>query len=146
MAGMSQQEFSLVSKAEPTMYVQAACFWVKHHPDKFRSLMHLCHREVDAGNPSVQRGDVFNMARKAGMTVSEANELKRDNNLWPALSRYMVMLRPRLAKCLNFRKAGCDEVDMVAEWHGIVNAGTTFLANDWKEAKRLVEIKDVAAR
>lgn len=143
---MSQTSMEMVVKTDPLVYVQEACWWVKRHPGYFKGLMRLCHEAVDAGNPCVQRGDVFNLARKAGMTVSEARELKRDNNMWPVLARYMVMLRPRFARCLNFRKAGCDDVDMIAEWRAIVNAGTVFLAKDWKEAKHAVDIGDVTAR
>ena len=143
---MSQTSLGMVQRNDPIIYVQDACYWVKHNPDKFKRLMHLCHREVDAGNPRVGRGDIFKLSCDAGFTITESMELKRNNNLWPTLARFMVMLRPRLAKCLHFRKAGCDDLDMIAEWHSIVNSRTEFLAKDWKEAKHLCEIGDVSAQ
>ena len=77
-----------------------------------------------------------NLAREAGFTITECRELKRDNNKWPTLARYMVMLRPRLAKCLHFRESGIerDGIDLIAEWHAIVNPMTFFYADDWKDA------------
>lgn len=134
-----------MTKADPLVYVQEACFWIKGHPEEFKRLMRLMHREVNRGNPSIQRGDVYKLAREAGFRVSEIDKLKRDNNIYAPLARYMVMLRPRLAKSIRFREAGADGVDMVAEWHSIVNAGTTFLANSRKEAQKLVELDDARA-
>ncbi len=64
-----------VVKAEPVTYVREACVWVRNHPDKFKRLMHLCHREVDRGNPSIQRGDIYNLARRAGFDISECDEV-----------------------------------------------------------------------
>lgn len=36
-----------------------------------------------------------------------------------------------------------DQAERV--WRENVNAGTTFLASSWQEAKRLVEVKDASA-
>ena len=63
-----QTSVDMVQRNDPIVYVQDACYWVKHNPDKFKRLMHLCHREVDAGNPRVTRGDIYNLAREAGLT------------------------------------------------------------------------------
>ena len=125
---------------------EEVCCWIKGNRRNLNTLMHLVHIEVDGGNPCVQRGDVFSLARKAGMSISEANELKRDNNLWPGVSRYMVMLRPRLARSINFRKSKLDKVDLVEIWHDNVDAGTIFFAKDRFEAKRLCDIGDVTAQ
>lgn len=142
-----QTSVDMVQRNDPIVYVQDACYWVKHNPDKFKRLMHLCHREVDAGNPRVTRGDIYNLAREAGFTITECRELKRDNNKWPTLARYMVMLRPRLAKCLHFRESGIerDGIDLAAEWHAIVNPATFFYADDWKDAKAKCMSGDVTA-
>ena len=56
---------NVVLKTPPIVYVQQTCWWVKKNPQYFKRIMHLLHEEVDAGNPCVQRGDVFNLARKA---------------------------------------------------------------------------------
>ena len=59
----------------------------------------------------------------------------------------MVMLRPRLAKCLHFRESGIerDGIDLIAEWHAIVNPMTFFYADDWKDAKAKCMRGDVTA-
>lgn len=125
---------------------EEVCCWVKQHRGHFRTIMHLIHREVSDGNPCVQRGDIYKLARDAGMSISDAKELKRDHNLWPGISRYMVMLRPRLARSINFRKSKLDKVDLVGIWHDNVDAGTVFFAKDRFEAKRLCDIEDVTAQ
>ena len=55
------------------------------------------------------------------------------------------MLRPKLARCINFRKSDVDDVDLVERWHELVNPQTTFLAESWREAKKAVELEDVSA-
>lgn len=125
--------------------VEYGCTWIKENKASFHKIMHLIHVEVDNGNPCVQQGDILALAKERGIDIGEYPGIKRDRNLWPIITRYAVMLRPKLAKSLHFRKSKADKVDMVAEWHRTVNAGTYFLAMDWKEAKHLVEIGDVAA-
>lgn len=138
-------EYRMTLAEEPEAYVREACRWVRKHPDRFKRLMRIVHREVDRGNPNVQRGDVYKLARDTGFEVSECDELRRDHNLWAVLARYMVMLRPRLARSISFRRAGCDEVDLEAVWREEVNAGTTFLAASWQAAKRACEDGCVSA-
>lgn len=134
-----------VNVADAEVYVRSACRWIKRNPEKFKRLMHLTHQQVDKGASSVQRGDIYNLAKRAGFSVTDCEELKRNNNLWAPLARYMVMLRPRLARVLYFRDAGCDHVDMDAIWREEVNQGTTFLAPNWQAAKRACEEGCVSA-
>lgn len=124
---------------------QYGCGWIKDNKAAFNKIMHIIHLEVDSGNPSVQQGDIVKLARDHGIDIGEYPGIKRDRSLWPVITRYAVMLRPKLAKSLHFRKSKLDSVDMVAIWHEHVSAGTFFFASDWKEAKHLVEIEDVSA-
>ena len=128
-----------------TDLVEYGCCWIKDNYPSFLKLMHLVHIEVDKGNPCVQQGDILNLAREAGIDIGEYPGIRRDRTLWPVLTRYMVMLRPKLAKALRFRPSKVDKTDMADAWHRIVNGGTFFLAENWEEAKRLCEIGDVAA-
>ena len=134
-----------INVADSETYVRKACRWVNKNPQLFKRIMYLCHKEVDKGNPCIQRGQIYKLAQDAGFSITECQEIRRDHNLWAILARYMVMLRPRLAKSLNFRNAGCDHVDMVSIWHEEVNAGTTFLAENWKAAKRACDLGCVSA-
>lgn len=130
---------------------ERVCCWVKSNPAAFRAVMAMAHREVDSGNPRLTRDDAYAMLR--GMRVRMADgdgepaeiELVRNHNFWACLSRYMVMLRPRLARVLRFRRSMFDQVDLQEVWRENVNAGTTFLAESWQEAARLVETGDVSA-
>ena len=127
-----------LSDAERRIY--DAAYWVRDHGSAFKALMAFMHRQVDAGNPCTTRDDVLAYAREAHLGMSLSDDLKRDHNLYAALTRYMVMLRPRLARTIRFRKSRMDDYDMAAIWHEVVNAGTFFLARDRMEAQRLMEI------
>jgi hypothetical protein len=130
----------------PEDRVADACLWVRDNGTTFKRLMRIAHEQVDSGNPCLRRGDVARIATEMGFSVSNVDELRFDNNLWAVLTRLMVMLRPRLARCLHFRKADVDMVDIQAEWRRTVNANTTFLASSWQDAKRLCELGDASAR
>lgn len=127
---------------------QFVCCWIKDHYDAFVSLMSIVHREVDAGNPNVQQGDVMILARKAGISVTLTNQFRRDRNLWPGITRYMVMLSPRLSRALGFResKLDGDDVDMIGTWYEIVKTYPLFYASSWREARELVEMDDITAQ
>lgn len=124
--------------------VEYGCCWIRDHPKTSRRLMHLVHMQVDSGRV-MQRGNVYTLAMQSGMSVSGVDELRRDHNLWSVLARYMVMLRPRLARALSFRRSPIDDIDMVGRWHEIVNPSTLFLADSWRDAKKAVEAEDVSA-
>ena len=146
-APAGQTSLSMVAKTDPAVYVQEACWWVRRNPEGFRRLMALLHRQVDRGNPRSQRSMVYLYDEREGIAIEsgELDGIVRDHNLWAVLARYMVMLRPRLARTLHFKRAGADDVDLVGEWHSIVDSRTEFYAKDWKEAERLVEIGDASA-
>ncbi len=125
--------------------VESTCYWVKDHKTHFKTIMSLVHEQVDEGNPRVMEGDIALLARDRGIEWSYIEEIKRDHNMWAVMTRYMVMLRPRLARTLCFRKSKVDGFDMIDAWHRIVNPTTTFLASSWQEAKEMVKNDDVAA-
>ena len=129
----------------PDARVEMGCCWIRDNWRTFKLFISIAHRQVDLGNPCLKRGDVYLLAMQAGMDVTLCRELRRDNNLWSVVARYMVMLQPRLARTLNLRDADVDTVDLVRVWHRVVSSETVFYANDWREAKRLCEIEDVTA-
>ena len=118
---------------------ESACLWVKEHPRQFKTIMRLIHEQVDDGNPCVQEGDIAMLARSSGIGWSEIKELKRDHNLWAVLTRYMVMMRPRLARALHFRHSKVDDLDLQRIWWDTVPNQTNFLAENWQEAKKMCE-------
>lgn len=137
----------------PTERVYRVCEWLDERDakgkranyEKFRGIMRMCHRAVDDGR-TVQRGFAYYMALELGWTITEAEDMfKRDNDFWSVLTRYMVMLSPRLARCIDFNTAPIDDVPMQDIWHEIVNPNTVFFAESWKEAKQAVKLGDVTA-
>lgn len=137
-----QLHFGL-SEAERTAY--DVCAWVKGNRDSYKRMLRLFHEQVDSGNPRTRRDDVVSFARDMGLPVSVVDDLKHDHNLFAGLSRYAVMLRPRLARTLHFRKSKLDDIDLIPIWHEVVDPRTTFLAKNRREAEHLVEIGDASA-
>ena len=122
-----------------------ACYWIRGHRDEFRKLMAVMHRQVDLGNPCSKQGEIEHYARETGIELDVVGMFRHNRNLYPALTRYMVMLRPRLAKTINFRRSKLDQIDMVEIWHEVVNPNTVFLAGTRMEAERMAESGDAAA-
>lgn len=127
-------------------YAYSAAEWIASHRSTFRALMAFMHRQVDAGNPRTQREKVLSWAADQGIEMTDVADLKRNHNLYAALTRYMVMLRPRLARTIHFRESDLDAIDMVAIWRECVDPNTTFFARDRNEARYLVDIDDVSAQ
>ena len=133
-----------MNKAAENM-ARDVCSWVKKHPSDFKALMRTVHHQVDIGNPRTRRDDIVSFARDMGMEVSVVDDLRHDHNLFAGLSRYMVMLRPRLARTLHFRPSKLDGIDLAAIWHEVVDPSTCFLAESWKQAAMMAETNDAAA-
>lgn len=146
---MAQAALTVVAKEDPTVYVVQACWWIKNNPKSFKKLKRIVDAEVEAGNPRLQRSRVYTYAQEEDVKIEsgELDGITRNHNIWPIISRYMAMLEPSRAKTLHFRGAGCDgsDIDMIAIWRSIVNAGTTFKAESWREAKELCNMRDVTA-
>ena len=129
----------------PENLASDVCKWIETHPDAFKRILAMLHRQVDSGNPCTRRDDIISYARDMGMDVSVVDELRHDHSLFAGISRYAVMLRPRLARTLHFRKSKLDGIDLAAVWHERVNPNTVFLAQSRMEAERMVETNDAAA-
>lgn len=137
-----QLHFSL-SPAERAAY--DACYWVRDHRREFKSLMAVVHHQVDIGNPCVKQGEIEAYVRESGTAFDVLGEFRHNRNLYPAITRYMAMLSPRLARSIRFRKSQLDDIDLVSIWHEVVDPRTHFVAKNRKEAEHLVEINDISA-
>ena len=80
------------SEERARQMVAKACHWVRLHPDKWQKLKDFCGYLMEEGD-LIQRGNVYELARRYGMDVRLASEFKRDHNLWSVLTCYMVMER-----------------------------------------------------
>lgn len=138
--------------SDARLQAERVCAWVKENPKAFKAFMAIGHRYVDEGRPRLTRSRAYALAEDMGISVCDGDGepteqgIVRNHNFWPCLTRYMVMLRPRLARTLHFRASKFDEVDLSEVWHANVDAGTFFLAASRKEAQRSAELGDVTAR
>ena len=114
-----------------------AAYWARDNMDAFSALMALFGHHADMGNPCVKQGEIEHYAREAGIRVDVIGMFRHNRNLYPGITRYMVMLDPRLASVIRFRKSRLDEVDMVSIWHEIVDDTTEFQASSRMEAERI---------
>ena len=130
----------------PERYAYSGAEWIAGHWKGFVETMAFIHSRVDAGDPRTTRSDVFAWAKQTGMEMSDVAEVVRNHNLYAVLTRYMVMLRPRLCRTIHFKHSGLDDIDLAAIWHEVVRPETVFFARDAEEAKRLVEMGDSSAQ
>lgn len=119
--------------------VAKACHWVRRNPGKWDQLRRFCGYLMEEGD-LIQRGNVYELARRYGMDVRLASEFRRDHNLWSVLSRYMVMERPSLLSAIRFRETPVDQVDLVACWRDIVGEDE-FVASSLAEARRVWDVQ-----
>lgn len=115
-------------------------------PDAERNARDVCRWVRDNGSRScVKQGEIEAYVRQSGIALDVVGEFRHNRNLYPGLTRYMVMLRPRLARSIRFRRSKLDELDLAAIWHEVVDPNTVFLASSRMEAEHLVAIGDVSA-
>lgn len=119
--------------------VAKACHWVRLNPGKWESLKRFCTYLMEEGE-LIQRGNVYELARRYDLDVRLASEFRRDHNLWSVLARYMVMERPMLLSAIRFRATPVDEVDLVAFWRDIVGEDE-FVAGSLAEALRIYDVQ-----
>ena len=133
----------------PMQRVELACAWAAKDYGKPSSrwmrLVRLCERKARKGEPCIRRGDLYRMAQEEGLDITICREFRFDNNIWSALSRYLLMFRPRLAGAIHPKKSEIDDIDLVKVWHDQVNPQTFFYAETWQEAVEAFELMDVSA-
>lgn len=115
-----------------------ACAWVSGHLGDFSRLMAVMQVQADKGNPCAKQGEIEFYAREAGIEIDVTGTFRHNRNLYPALARYMVMLRPSLAKTINFRKSKLDYIDLTEVWHEVVDPCTAFAARSRMEAEAMI--------
>lgn len=125
--------------ARARQMVAKACHWVRKYPDRWQKLKDFCGYLMEEGD-LIQRGNVYELARRYGMDVRLASEFRRDHNLWSVLSRYMVMERPSLLSAIRFRETTVDRVDLVSYWRDIVGEDQ-FVAGSLEEARRVWDVQ-----
>lgn len=133
-----------MAATEPRIYAEAVCYWIKHNDKSWKKLRRIVRNQIKQGH-RVTRDNVYAIAMLNGMSISELEEFRRDHNMWAPLSRYMLMLEPRLWAGLRCKAAPIDTADLEGIWRENVNAGTTFLANSWQEARELYNMRDASA-
>lgn len=118
--------------------VAKACWWIVKNPEKWDKLKQLCDYLRKEGD-LIQRGNVYELARRYGMDVTLASEFKRDHNLWSVLARFMVMENPLLLSSISFRTTPIDEVDLKSYYNEIVGADM-FVADSLEQAQEIYQI------
>ena len=133
----------------PLQRVQMACAWASQDYGKpncrWMRLVRLCERMSREGAVCIRRGDLYLMALQMGMDITVCREFRFDNNIWSALSRYLLMFRPALARSIHPKRSEVDEVDLAAVWHETVNPQTFFPAATWQEAVLALDLDDASA-
>ncbi len=157
------------STNSPSAYVAKTLSWIDGSWSSFWKLVELCEKEASDPNRvvckigkdgksvvdhivPVRRGDLYILAQMAGLSVTTCREFRFDNNIWAPLSRYVLMLRPKVSKVIHpiEKRDGIDLVDLCEMWrkhawsHGR-RAHVFFACEHWQDASQMVEIGDVSA-
>lgn len=109
------------------------CVWVKNNQPSFKAIMRIMHFCQD-NDMVLRRDDLYAYALQNHIDISICEQFRQDHDLWSGITRYAVMLRPSLCGAVRFRKSKLDEIDLVATWHDVVNAGTFFFASSVQDA------------
>lgn len=162
---------------DPAEYAVAALTWIDQSWGSWWRLVDMCEQE--AGNPSrivykmdehgnielsedgepavdhivrIRRGDLYMLAQMHGMRISLCNEFRFDNNVWPALSRFMLMVRPKTSAVIHpaYNPDGIDSLDLAQMWRDFKwshpgRAALFFPASRWQDAAEMAAVGDVSA-
>lgn len=118
--------------------VAKACWWIVKNPEKWEKLKQLCDYLRKEGD-LIQRGNVYELARRYGLDVTLASEFKRDHNLWSVLARFMVMENPMMMSSIAFRSTPIDDVDLKGFYNDIIGKDS-FVANSLEQAQEIYQI------
>ncbi|MCR2027741.1 hypothetical protein [Adlercreutzia muris] len=119
--------------------------WIASHRGTYNRVMHLCLCEVEAGEDWVGRDYIYRMAKKSRLRITSDKEFRFSHELWSVIARYMVMMRPSLARVISCNRSPIDDFDLEQKWHDRVGDGTVFLARSYAEAKRMCREDDPLA-
>ena len=121
-------------KTTPQERVYMTLHWIKSNPYLYASIKQICIDEES--NPTVnrlQRGDVFYIAKRRGLSMSGGTKFRFSNTLWPALSRYLIMDCPQLARVLKPSECAIDALPLAKMWREVIGP-RDFAASDWRLA------------
>lgn len=132
--------FAPTLKAKPPIErAKDACMWARDNRTSFtrfvNALLELSKRE-----PYISRDNAYYIAKHHSIEISLIGELKRDHNLWAALSRYAIMLHPELINHIKPKPANIDTVDLAYVWRSIVDRETVFEVGSWMQAAKWCEV------
>ena len=94
-----------------------AAQWAASDPSRWYALVGLCrwYRESRRGG-RLRRGDLWVYAQEAGLSVTTCDEFRFDNNLWSALSRYVLMCFPECGDVIKPKRCALDDVELWRVW------------------------------
>lgn len=121
-------------KTTPEERVYMTLHWIKDNPDMYAAIKQICiEEEANSHVSRLQRGDVFYIAKRRGLSASGKTKFRFCNTLWPALSRYMIMERPSLGRVLRPSECEIDKLPLAKMWRKAIGPHE-FGVEDWRTA------------
>ena len=121
-------------KTSPEERVCMTLHWIKSNWASYAAIKQICIEEE--ANPAVnrlQRGDVFYIAKRRGLSMSGGTKFRFSNTLWPAMSRYLIMDCPQLGRVLKPAECAIDKLPLAKMWHDVIGPHS-FGVKDWRLA------------
>ena len=126
--------FDETTKTSPEERVCMALHWVKNNPLGYVAIKQIClEEEADPACNRLQRGDVFYIAKRRGMSVSGGTKFRFCHAIWAPLSRYLIMDEPRLARVLKPTECAVDKLNLAKMWRDVIGP-REFAVDDWRKA------------
>lgn len=137
---------SRLRRKTPEQLLDYGLDWIAGHRPTYNRVMHLCLCELESGGDWIGRDYIYRLAKQSRLRITNEKEFRFSHELWSVIARYMVMMRPVLARAITCNRSPIDDFDLEAKWHERVGDGTVFLARSYAEAKRMCDEGDPLAQ
>ena len=126
-----------LDESEKTTPEERVCMtlnWIRSNPTLYAQIKQICLEEESCARVNrLQRGDVFYIAKRRGLSISGGTKFRFCNTLWPALSRYMIMEHPQLGRVIKPKECEIDKLNLAKMWRKYIGQHE-FGVEDWRLA------------
>lgn len=130
---------STLKAKSPLERIKDACIWARDNRTSFTRFVNAL-LELSQSEAYISRDNAYYLAQQHGIEISLIAELRRDHNLWAALSRYAIMLHPELIECVRPKACSIDGWDLAHVWRSVVDRETVFEIGSWQQAAKWCEV------
>ncbi len=147
--------YAVASHQTALEMVDQAAFWAHENRDNWYRLRSICLNAaynnaiyVDGelkGYRQLTRDEVYAIAARKKIGVSDDETYVRAHALWSTLCRVVMMQRPITCRVIRTAKSKVEKVDIKARWLAL-NPHDKFTADTVSQAREMCRIDDAGAQ